>query len=240
MKKMMWAVAAALAVPAAAQADVPTHCAPSDPAGVFACASFAVSFDPVTGVITVKVQNNDVWAADAGINPLGHWYGISGFGIQSPAITGASWGGAPTTEGAAAAFGTNPGDSWDFTTNVDGFTVEAGGDATGINGSIFGCNGTAGGKGFTTCDGAVNSGWVVFTFNTTMTEWDASSAMIAMRAQGGAWSYRCADEAVPNGELCTPPTNTVPEPMSVLLMATGLLGVGGIGLRRRRRNLIDA
>lgn len=239
MKRAMWALAAALAIPAgAAHADVPTHCAPSDPAGVFACASFAVSFDATTGVITVKIQNTDIWATDNGVNPVGHGYTLTGFGIQAPAITGASLAGVGT-EGAVSTYGDDPADEWDFTTSFAGFTVEAGADPGGVNGGINGCNSMFGNQGFNTCSGGVNTGHVVFTFNTTMTDWDASAAQIAFRAQGGEWSYRCADVDGTNGGPC-PPTHTTPEPMSMLLLATGLVGVGGVGLRRRRKNGIDA
>ena len=101
MKRQLLALAAALMFPAGvANADVPTHCAPSDPAGFFACASMLVSFDATTGVITVKIQNTDVWAEENGLNPAGWGYSITGFGITAPDLgDGVTMLGLPTTEG---------------------------------------------------------------------------------------------------------------------------------------------
>ena len=238
MKRKMLALAAAVLFPAgAANADVATHCATSDPVGVFACASFSVAFDNATGQITVRIQNTDIWAEDNGLNPPGHGYAISGFGILSPAVTGGSL--ASVVSDGALVEGTNPGGQWNFDTNIDGIFVTAGSDLSGINGGIWGCYGTAGNRRFRTCNagGDTNVGHVVFTFNTDLagTNSDASSAEIAFRAQGGAWSYRCPREGEPCGV-----TTTTPEPISMFLLGTGLLGVGGVNLRRRRRNQLDA
>jgi hypothetical protein len=229
----MLALAAALTFPAgAANADVPTHCAPSDPAGFFACASMLVSFDATTGVITVKIQNTDVWAEDMGLNPAGWGYSITGFGIQAPELgAGVTLVGDPTIEGSVDIEGT-PADEWDFTTNVNGFFVEAGASSGGVNGGILGCNDEFGNQWFRTCSGGVNTGYVVFQFDTELTDLDLAEVELVMRAQGGPVSYRCAD---PDG--CTP--TLTPEPISMLLLGTGLFGVGGVHLRRRRKEGLD-
>lgn len=60
----------------------------------------------------------------------------------------------------------------------------------------------------------------------------ATSTKLVVQRSGDQW-------APSNQSACGPPTTTVPEPVSMTLLATGLAGIGGAGaLRRRKRQSI--
>jgi hypothetical protein len=79
-------------------------------------------------------------------------------------------------------------------------------------------------------------GFVKFSFHTTGA-WDAQDAVVLAKWQGGglANSVECSTGA--SGiTSCTPPS-VVPEPVTMVLLGTGLASMGGFGfLRRRKRN----
>ncbi len=79
-----------------------------------------------------------------------------------------------------------------------------------------------------------NGGFVVFSFSVNQ-PWDLTNTQLLVKGQNGpnGQSTQCFTGTSPNGQ----PANcfTVPEPVTVSLFATGLLGMGGVGMLRRRR-----
>lgn len=102
-------------------------------------------------------------------------------------------------------------------------------------GGIIGCDSPASGlpgSYFNTCG---SNDWVVFYFTTT-NAWSANDAQVAWLTQqfgvnGGG--LECdTNGGSPGRESCV---SVTPEPITMLLLGSGLAGVGGVGVVRRRR-----
>lgn len=115
------------------------------------------------------------------------------------------------------------------------FSIEASGYKDHI-GAIRGCDPATAApfSYFMTCGSAGYSGWVVFSFTTT-NYWTADQAQVGFKtryARNSTVDLECRTDYPANDpHYCQTVT---PEPITTVLLGTGLVGLGGFGLRRRR------
>lgn len=213
------------------------------PGAVRVCASLQV-YTAINGSggtnVVVLVRNLQGW--NWGIDNSGGSI-LTRIGLTAPSIAGAAGlsvtglsgtgvVGSPSTPWALS----NPGGLGGSIELTAGLTP-APGFSGNVSGGIVGCS--APGIGglpssyFQTCGG----GWVAFTF-TTSNAWSADVSEVAWLTQrvsspyGPMQGYECGSVQGGGRDECATVT---PEPVTMLLLGSGLAGLGGAGLVRRRR-----
>ena len=221
----------AVASAASLRADQKTWFGFCTPGAVRACSSVQVITNLIAGgtSVTIRVRNEQGGFGDNSGGSL-----ISKIGLVVPTVSGAS-GLSVNAVGGASSVGTaasnwslhNPGNLGGQITLVAGIGVNGG------PGGIQGCSTPFGGARssyFQTC----GSGWVELTFTTT-TSWSANQAEVAVLTTSFAVNgqgFECGTVPTPNAGACVIAT---PEPVTMILLGSGLASMGGFGLVRRRK-----
>ena len=202
-----------------------------------ACVSVRVTTTPNnsggTNVI-ISIQNNQGALPD---QTGGSLINVVGLTAPSKATLGSASGLTVTSSGATVVG--NPSAHWSISkAGVNGpIEFASSTPLLGYNpeGGIIGCNASERSPTnyFQTCGG----GWVSFNF-TTSNLWDANLAELGIKLDGvvGVQTrVECKTGVAPSDPTYCPSVAVTPEPVSMALLATGLLGLGGAGLRRRRK-----
>lgn len=202
------------------------------------CASVRVNVS-ATGNLTMQVWNLE--GMSFGGTPLGVAHTMTAIGLYH---TGA-WAGTGTYNSAkyvTGAGGTDVTGFWSTRGASDISTL--GGVAVGLatgsrgNDGINGCTQLPGGTKWLTCGSFPGSPYMEFKFQ--LSGWDkntmsASEFELRWHSQqigpNGAYSLKCDT----GGYGGYGPCSQVPEPFTIALLGSGLMGVGGVGFIRRRK-----
>ncbi|HUF66996.1 MAG TPA: PEP-CTERM sorting domain-containing protein [Gemmatimonadaceae bacterium] len=229
----------ASAAPADAQVSFGNQCSTGS---VKTCASFQAQVTALSSgryELVVRVQN--LWAVLADNSLTGQ--NIDRLGVLSPDLFDVTHSDPVETDGATKQG--DPGSLWGFSSRNNSlnnlgsveWAVAAGSNQNFSNGDggIFGClpaNSTRPNF-FLTCVNSVPTGWINFAVESSQSI-DINQLQIAW----GARSIGPQDLSV-SGSTCVGGcgTEVIPEPITMVLLGSGLLGVGGAARRRRRKQL---
>lgn len=238
----IWTIALLLLVPAAAGAQTVTktfqnYCTTGS---VRTCASVQVTTAPykqgktVGTEVWIRIRN--LQGTHATDNTGGSL--VTKLGLTAPDVGMASSLSVTYETPAEAIWAANdkyPGEYWGITDKPIGGPIEFSTSVNGTKGGIQGCDSSRANPPsyFRTCGDA---GWIVFHF-VTDGSWTADQAEIAYGVQAvqlddGSYQCRSGENCFPDES--PPTTEVVPEPATMVLMGSGLLGIT-LARRRRRR-----
>ena len=205
------------------------------------CASADVTL--IGSTLTMRVWNMEV-AGNTGISSysseFGGWHTIVSVGLEYTG-TGTATGGDLTY--ARYIFGDGPDgrvalNDW-RSVNAEGsrnpLMVELGGITNGRYEGIVGCRAPSASwdEYVATCQSYGTLPYVRFTFTGVDENLNFADYNFEFYSKELVYGYT----AKPSGSgIALPPQNVVPEPITMVLLGSGLLGVGGVNLRRRRRS----